>query len=262
MLSPYLMNWWDVCRIYLLLCFLVRLPFVVQYLSDRDETFHRWRAARNEGKFQLYVCLAIATISFVVLAESNALAWAQYCPFNETAAWFGVALGALSLLSFVVIHIKLFKECNQMKSVEQKEELSGAGPFTVTRYPFCSNFAVLPLCVLLMTHNWFYALLWAVWILNAVLNVDEEEVLGEVLVRDLFEEIAADTVEGAEEVSPTSLLLDEVEEEIEEEGDLLPLDEPDGDGDGVSDTGERGRRNFFVEDSLVREESDAPKPLQ
>jgi protein-S-isoprenylcysteine O-methyltransferase Ste14 len=251
---------------YLLLCFLVRLPFVVQYLSDRDETFHRWRAVRNEGKFQLYVCLAIATMSFVevMLAESNALAWAQYCPFNETAAWFGVALGALSLLSFVVIHIKLFKECNQMKSAEQKEELSGAGPFTVTRHPFCSNFAVLPLCVLLMTHNWFYALLWAVWILNAVLNVYEEEVLGEVLVRDLFEEIAADTVEGAEEVTPTSLLLDEIEEEVEEEGDLLPLDEPDGDGDGEKNLRESGgrRRNFFVEDSLVREESDAPKPLQ
>jgi len=50
------------------------------------------------------------------------------------------------------------------------------------KYPYCSNFFLLPVCVLLITHNWFYSLLWMVWIANAVVSVYEEDVL----FNDLF----------------------------------------------------------------------------
>lgn len=89
--------------------------------------------------------------------------------------WFGVGLGAISIIFLARVHQTLGKNWNVPGVVEEQQVLVTDGAYQWLRHPMYTAFALIALAYWLISTNWFIALIGLAYWIIVVAKVDMEE---------------------------------------------------------------------------------------
>lgn len=122
----------------------------------------------------LFICYEVFTL-FLFLLFPETLSWGSMA-IPEWGRWIGVALGILSLLLFIWVHIYLGENYSSKVRIAQEQRLVTTGPYRFLRHPMYSAFYLLHLAVFLISSNWFLGISWTLLLTLIIsIRVNREE---------------------------------------------------------------------------------------
>jgi protein-S-isoprenylcysteine O-methyltransferase Ste14 len=168
-----------VCNIYLIVTLLIRVPFLLQYLIENKRNADFMNSTFSDSRVHVIVTFMLLQIGFVASLYINSynLLWAQLSSFNPLMSCVGVVLAAVHVLILFSVHRELGSSFSPSVSSQLEQRLKTQGPYRFARHPMYAVFFLRPMCVFLITQNWFYALCWLPSVLNSVYRVPREEAL-------------------------------------------------------------------------------------
>lgn len=167
-------EWMLAASLYLLLTLVVRVPFLVRgwflrrYSNAPTGSAPVARATSLLDQITLGILVTIG-ISAPFLASTDILLFAQL-GFSEDVAWFGTALGIVSLAGLVWTHMSL-------AAVESRPLhcLCTTGAYAFARHPMYVLFLLQPVVLAFVTQNWAFVALWVMWPTYAASRIGAEE---------------------------------------------------------------------------------------
>ena len=173
-------EWMLAASLYLMLTLVVRIPFLARrwFLRRYSSTpIGSAPSARGETSLLDKIILGIFVtmgISAPFLASTDLLLFAQL-GFSEDVAWFGTALGIVSLAGLVWTHVSLGDSWSAAVEARPLHQLCTTGAYAFARHPMYASFLLQPVVLAIVTQNWAFAALWVMWPIYAASRICVEE---------------------------------------------------------------------------------------
>jgi protein-S-isoprenylcysteine O-methyltransferase Ste14 len=171
-------NWLGVCNLYLIIMFLVQMPFTAKlFFTSNHKDTPETTSAYADSKLQISMTFLSMQFAFVgtLMANSYGLMSGQLHPRNPFLSLLGVILAVIQLVWFFLCHLELGPSFAPTVSVQDSQKLETGGPYRYCRHPMYASLALRPLCVLLLSQNWLFALSWLPCTMLTLLRVKREE---------------------------------------------------------------------------------------
>lgn len=189
----YGLNWQHIAYVFIALSFVVRIPFLANFMSRNKQALekHVSKQTDNKKNIALMVFLGLATFEGIYLVDKMNPMWAYMTDrINNNVAYAGLALGAFAIGHLLYLHRTLGTSWAAATVSVQKidQPMKIKGPYGFARHPLYLNFLLHPFAVLLISQNWLLAAVFTPWVLYAVSRIKNEE-------RLLIDQFGADYVD-------------------------------------------------------------------